>query len=338
MASPILDVRELQVEFATRAGTARAVDHVSLGIAAGQTLCIVGESGCGKSITALSIMGLVPYPGRVTGGEIRLNDADLRQMSPAELGKVRGDRVSMIFQDPSSSLNPVHTVGRQIAEVYMLHRNMGQRAAEAAAIKMLAAVGIPDPARRMKAYPHEMSGGMAQRVMIAMALACQPEVLIADEPTTALDVTIQAQILDLMRDLQRDFGTAIVLITHDLGVVAEMADHVAVMYAGQIVEFADVRTLFKSPRHPYTQALLRSVPVIGAMTDMLEVIEGRVPQLTQLPDGCLFAPRCTVRRTLEDPRCTTEVPPLAEVGDGHTCRCWRPATDTLPVSKETQPA
>ncbi|WP_370673760.1 ABC transporter ATP-binding protein [Pleomorphomonas sp. PLEO] len=337
MASPILDVSELAVEFATRAGTARAVDGVSLSITAGETLCIVGESGCGKSITALSIMGLVPYPGRVTAGEIRLNGADLRQMSAAELGKVRGDRVSMIFQDPSSSLNPVHTVGRQIAEVYMLHRNMGRREAEAAAMKMLAAVGIPDPARRMKAYPHEMSGGMAQRVMIAMALACQPEVLIADEPTTALDVTIQAQILDLMRDLQRDFGTAIVLITHDLGVVAEMADHVAVMYAGQIVEFADVRTLFKSPRHPYTQALLRSVPVIGAMTDMLEVIDGRVPQLTQLPDGCLFAPRCTVRRTLDDPRCTSEVPPLAEVNAGHNCRCWRPATEPL-ASKETPPA
>jgi oligopeptide/dipeptide ABC transporter ATP-binding protein len=338
MASPILDVRDLSVEFATRAGTARAVDGVSLRLAAGETLCIVGESGCGKSITALSIMGLVPVPGRVTGGEIRLDGTDLRQMSAADLGKVRGNRVSMIFQDPSSSLNPVHTVGRQIAEAYVLHKAMNQRDAEAAAMKMLAAVGIPDPARRMKAYPHEMSGGMAQRVMIAMALACQPEVLIADEPTTALDVTIQAQILDLMRELQRDFGTAIVLITHDLGVVAEMADHVAVMYAGQVVEFADVRTLFKAPRHPYTQALLRSVPVIGAATDMLEVIEGRVPQLTQLPDGCLFAPRCSVRRELGDRRCTTEVPPLDDVGDNHACRCWRPATDTAPVAKEKEPA
>jgi oligopeptide/dipeptide ABC transporter ATP-binding protein len=338
MESPILDVRGLTVEFATRAGTARAVDGVSLRVAAGETLCIVGESGCGKSITALSIMGLVPYPGSVKGGEIRLNGSDLRQMSAAELGKVRGDRVSMIFQDPSSSLNPVHTVGKQIAEVYRLHRDMGPREAEAAAMKMLAAVGIPDPARRMKAYPHEMSGGMAQRVMIAMALACQPEVLIADEPTTALDVTIQAQILDLMRDLQRDSGTAIVLITHDLGVVAEMADHVAVMYAGQVVEFADVRTLFRSPRHPYTQALLRSVPVIGAMTDMLEVIEGRVPQLTQLPDGCLFAPRCTVKREINDPRCTTDVPPLTDIAANHACRCWRPATDFQTVSRETQPA
>jgi oligopeptide/dipeptide ABC transporter ATP-binding protein len=336
MTSPLLDIRDLSTIFETRSGTARAVDKVSIRLRAGETLCVVGESGCGKSVTALSIMGLVPYPGKVVGGEILLGGSDLRQMSANDLGKVRGNRVSMIFQDPSSSLNPVHTVGRQIAEVYRLHRNMSAREAEAAAINMLVAVGISAPERRMKAYPHEMSGGMAQRVMIAMALACQPEVLIADEPTTALDVTIQAQILDLMRDLQRDFGTAIILITHDLGVVAEMADQVAVMYAGQVVEYADVRTLFKSPRHPYTQALLRSVPVLGATTDMLEVIDGRVPQLTQLPDGCLFAPRCSVKHDINDRRCTTTVPALLDIDEGHSCRCWRSAPADLSNPKEAQ--
>jgi oligopeptide/dipeptide ABC transporter ATP-binding protein len=322
MTDPILQVRDLDTVFTTRSGVARAVSKVSFDLEAGETLCIVGESGCGKSVTALSLADLVPYPGKVTGGEVLLGGVDLRRMTPAEISKVRGDRLSMIFQDPSSALNPVHTVGKQIAEVYRLHKNMDARQAEAAAIKLLSAVGIPDPARRMQAYPHEMSGGMAQRVMIAMALACEPEVLIADEPTTALDVTIQAQILDLMRNLQADFGTAIILITHDLGVVAEMADHVAVMYAGQIVEYADVRTLFRSPKHPYTQALLRSVPSMDASRDMLEVIEGRVPQLTRLPPGCLFAPRCVARREANEPRCTTEMPALLRVEPEHDCRCW----------------
>lgn len=332
MSEPILQVRDLSTVFATRSGTAQAVDSVSFEIAAGKTLCIVGESGCGKSITALSVADLVPYPGAVTGGEVLLAGVDLRKMTPADISKVRGNRLSMIFQDPSSSLNPVHTVGRQIAEVYRLHKGMDAKQAEEAAIRLLTAVGIPDPARRMKAYPHEMSGGMAQRIMIAMALACEPEVLIADEPTTALDVTIQAQILDLMRQLQSDYGTAIILITHDLGVVAEMADHVAVMYAGQIVEHADVRTLFRSPQHPYTKALLRSVPRMDAGTDMLEVIEGRVPQLTDLPPGCRFAPRCAARRGADEPRCTTTVPPLLAVGVEHSCRCWL----TAPSAGETR--
>lgn len=322
MTQPILEIRNLETRFETSSGTARAVDGVSMSLRAGETLCVVGESGCGKSITALSVMGLVPHPGKVVGGEIMFHDRDLRSISEAELTKVRGNRISMIFQDPSSSLNPVHTVGEQIAEVYRLHKNMNQRQAETASIDMLTATGIPDPEQRMKAYPHEMSGGMAQRVMIAMALACQPEVLIADEPTTALDVTIQAQILDLMRDLQKDFGTATILITHDLGIVAEMADHVAVMYAGQVVEFADVKTLFKSPQHPYTQALLRSIPVIGEHQEMLEVIEGRVPPLTHLPEGCLFAPRCVPRRENNEPRCETDVPPLFDLGHEHQCRCW----------------
>ncbi|WP_176084390.1 ABC transporter ATP-binding protein [Martelella sp. HB161492] len=322
MTGPILDIRNLSTVFETRAGTATAVDRVSIRLQAGETLCVVGESGCGKSVTAMSIMGLVAYPGKVVGGEILLDGDDLTEKSPDALSRIRGNRISMIFQDPSSSLNPVHTVGAQIAEVFMLHQNMGKREAAVAAEKMLADVGIPDAARRMKAYPHEMSGGMAQRVMIAMALACRPEVLIADEPTTALDVTIQAQILDLMRDLQRDFGTAIILITHDLGVVAEMADNVAVMYAGQVVEYADVRSLFRAPEHPYTQALLRSVPVIGEETEELEVISGRVPQLTQLPPGCLFSPRCAARQQENEPRCETERPPIVGTGGGRSCRCW----------------
>ena len=336
MSDPILQVRELSTVFSTRSGVARAVDNVSFEIGAGKTLCIVGESGCGKSITALSVADLVPYPGAVTGGEVLLAGVDLRKMTPAEISKVRGDRLSMIFQDPSSSLNPVHTVGRQIAEVYRLHKGMNERQAEAAAVRLLTAVGIPDPARRMKAYPHQMSGGMAQRIMIAMALACEPEVLIADEPTTALDVTIQAQILDLMRQLQSDYGTAIILITHDLGVVAEMADHVAVMYAGQIVEYADVRTLFRSPQHPYTKALLRSVPSMQSSTEMLEVIEGRVPQLTNLPQGCRFAPRCAARRSADEPRCTTSVPPLLPVGENHSCRCWLTSTTADAIQEKAE--
>lgn len=336
MSDPILQVRDLSTAFTTRNGHALAVDKVSIELKAGETLCVVGESGCGKSITALSIAGLVPFPGKVVGGEVLLGGIDLRKMTPAQTSKIRGNRLSMIFQDPSSALNPVHTVGKQIAEVYRLHKGMNDAEARAAAIKLLAAVGIPDPERRMKAYPHEMSGGMAQRIMIAMALACQPEVLIADEPTTALDVTIQAQILELMRELQKDFGTAIILITHDLGVVAEMADHVAVMYAGQVVEYADVRTLFRSPQHPYTKALLRSIPSMDAGQEMLEVIEGRVPQLTQLPQGCRFAPRCTLRREANDPRCTTAVPELVSVGAGQDCRCWVTGSPVAETTKQAE--
>lgn len=319
MASPILDVRDLSVEFATRAGTARAVDGVSLRLAAGETLCIVGESGCGKSITALSIMGLVPFPGRVTGGEIRLDGTDLRQMSAADLGKVRGNRVSMIFQDPSSSLNPVHTVGRQIAEAYVLHKAMNQRDAEAAAMKMLAAVGIPDPARRMKAYPHEMSGGMAQRVMIAMALACRPSLLIADEPTTALDVSIQDQILKLMRKLQAEVGMSILFITHDLGVVAELCSRVIVMYGGLVMEEAPIDALFENPMHPYTRGLLASIPSIDQdKARRLTPIAGSPPDMIHPPMGCPFAPRCPHARGI----CQTQLPPYTSVGEGRRSMCW----------------
>lgn len=321
-AEPILKVENLSTWFDTRAGVAKAVDGVSFSLSPGETLCVVGESGCGKSITALSLIGLVPKPGRVVSGEIDFKGLDLRALSNRQIAAVRGNRVSMIFQDPSSALNPVHTVGKQIAEVYQLHKGLNAKQARTASIAMLTSVGIPEPETRMQSYPHEMSGGMAQRIMIAMALACQPEVLIADEPTTALDVTIQAQILDLMRDLQNDFGTATLLITHDLGIVAEMADKVAVMYAGQIVEYADVRTLFKSPQHPYTRALMRSVPSMGEVQDMLEVIEGRVPPLTALPTGCRFAPRCAEYKETPDPRCETEPPELENVAKEQSCRCW----------------
>lgn len=318
----ILEVKGLSTWFETRAGTAKAVDGVSLSLKAGETLCIVGESGCGKSVTALSIMGLVPKPGRVVEGEVLFRGEDLTKMREKELSDVRGNLISMIFQDPSSALNPVHTVGDQIIEVYRLHKGMSYADAEAASIQMLEATGIPDPKTRMRAYPHEMSGGMAQRIMIAMALACQPTVLIADEPTTALDVTIQAQILDLMRDLQKETGTSTVLITHDLGIVAEMADNVAVMYAGQMVEFADVHTLFKNPQHPYTKALLRSIPMIGEKQEMLEVIKGRVPNLMNPPPGCRFAPRCSARLEANEPRCLTDIPELVQLADNQLCRCW----------------
>lgn len=321
-AAPVLELRNLSTWFYTRDGIAKAVDGVSLSVREGQTLCIVGESGCGKSVTALSVMGLVPHPGRIVDGEILFRDDDLRRMNERELARLRGNRISMIFQDPGSALNPVHTVGRQIAEVYRLHKGLGARDAEAESVRMLASTGIPDPDRRMSSYPHELSGGMAQRVMIAMALACKPAVLIADEPTTALDVTIQAQILDLMRELKSEIGTSMILITHDLGVVAEMADQVAVMYAGQLVEFGDVGTLFSQPTHPYTKALLRSIPVMGERQRMLEVIKGRVPSLTALPQGCRFAPRCAARVAGNDPRCDTAIPELNELNGGHTSRCW----------------
>ncbi len=319
---PILEINNLSTRFDTRAGSAVAVDNVTLSLKPGETLCIVGESGCGKSITALSIMGLVPHPGSIIGGEVIFHGENLREKTQRQLADVRGNLISMIFQDPASALNPVHTVGQQIAEVYQLHKGMNKKQAFDASVAMLSATGIPDPETRMRAYPHEMSGGMAQRIMIAMALACQPEVLIADEPTTALDVTIQAQILDLMRNLQDDTGTATILITHDLGIVAEMADNVAVMYAGQVVEFADVNTLFKSPQHPYTQALLRSIPVIGKDQEMLEVIEGRVPNLLAPPKGCRFAPRCELNKSTGDARCQNEIPELSDVGAGHQARCW----------------
>jgi oligopeptide/dipeptide ABC transporter ATP-binding protein len=321
-AEPILRVEGLYTSFRTRDGIVKAVDGIDFHVDAGEILGLVGESGCGKSVTSMSIMRLVAKPGRIDAGRITFDGRDLLTLSDREMRKIRGDRISMIFQQPQGSLNPVWNVGRQIGEVLEIHRNMKSRVARARALELLRMVGIPDPERRLTAYPHEMSGGMAQRVMIAMALACEPEVLIADEPTTALDVTIQAQILDLIRALRAQTGTAIILITHDLGVVAEMCDRVAVMYAGEIVEQTDVVSLFRDPLHPYTRGLIGSIPVVGAVKDELAVIPGNVPNLIDLPKGCRFAPRCAARVT-EDVRLAGDVhPSLLPVGSGHEVRCW----------------
>jgi oligopeptide/dipeptide ABC transporter ATP-binding protein len=318
----VLEVRNLATSFYTRSGIVRAVTGVDFNVRRGEIVGLVGESGCGKSVTALSILGLVVPPGRVESGDVRFDGKDLRGLSGAQLRSLRGDRIAMIFQQPQSSLNPVLDVGFQLSEVLEIHRNMKRRAARDRALELLRMVGIPDPKRRLKSYPFEMSGGMAQRVMIAMALACEPEMLIADEPTTALDVTIQAQILDLMRRLQRETGTAIILITHDLGVVAEMCDRVAVMYAGEIVEQTDTPTLFRKPQHPYTQGLIGSVPILGQATDELSVIPGIVPSLIDLPPGCRFAPRCRSRVEHNVTPADSVHPELRPTAGGHSVRCW----------------
>jgi oligopeptide/dipeptide ABC transporter ATP-binding protein len=319
---PLLEVRGLRTSFKTRDGSVKAVDGIDFHVDRGEIMGLVGESGCGKSVTALSIMRLVARPGRVDAGEIMFDGTNLLTVSDEQMRKVRGDRISMIFQQPTSSLNPVWDVGRQIEEVLQIHRAMKGTAAQARALELLRMVGIPDPERRLRAFPHEMSGGMAQRVMIAMALACEPELLIADEPTTALDVTIQAQILDLIRNLRDETGTAIILITHDLGVVAEMCDRVAVMYAGEIVEQSDVATLFREPRHPYTQGLIGSIPVVGEVRDELAVIPGNVPNLIDLPVGCRFAPRCMARVQESVPLAFDVHPELRPIGSDHDVRCW----------------
>jgi oligopeptide/dipeptide ABC transporter ATP-binding protein len=322
----LLSVQGLQTSFHTRDGVVRAVTGVDFHVDRGEIMGLVGESGCGKSVTSLSIMRLVPSPGRIEAGEIIFDGEDLLKMPLNDMRRLRGDRMSMIFQQPTSSLNPVMNVGRQVGEVLEIHRKMKRSAARKRSLELLKMVGIPDPERRLKAYPHEMSGGMAQRVMIAMALALEPELLIADEPTTALDVTIQAQILDLMRALRSEIGTAIVLITHDLGVVAEMCDRVAVMYAGEIVEQADVATLFREPRHPYTQGLIGSIPVMGVVRDELVTIPGNVPNLISLPGGCRFSPRCFAREPFEvDQQAQTRHPallPIGAVGAEQAVRCW----------------
>jgi oligopeptide/dipeptide ABC transporter ATP-binding protein len=319
---PLLEVKGLHTSFFTRDGVVRAVDGIDFHVDRGEIMGLVGESGCGKSVTSLSIMRLVASPGRIVAGEILFDGTDLLTIPDDQMREIRGDRISMVFQQPTSSLNPVMEVGKQIQEVLRIHRNMKGTAAHARAAELLRMVGIPDPERRLKAFPHEMSGGMAQRVMIAMALACEPELLIADEPTTALDVTIQAQILDLMRNLRDETGTAIVLITHDLGVVAEMCDRVAVMYAGEIVEYTDVTSLFREPLHPYTKGLIGSIPVVGDVKDELAVIPGNVPNLIDLPKGCRFAPRC-VARVEEDVAIALEVHPnLHPIRPGHEVRCW----------------
>ncbi len=322
LGETLLEVRDLHTSFYTRDGVVTAVDGVSIDIKRGEILGLVGESGCGKSVTSLSILRLVGSPGKIDSGEILFEGRNLLNLSASEMTQIRGDRISMIFQQPTSSLNPVFKVGDQIAEVLQIHQGLSKNEGRERAIDLMTQVGIPDPQRRVKAYPHEMSGGMAQRVMIAMALASKPDLLIADEPTTALDVTIQAQILDLMRNLQKEYGAAIILITHDLGVVAEMANRIAVMYAGQIVEEARTEELFRNPKHPYTQGLIASIPVLGEIKDELDVIPGNVPNLINLPPGCRFAPRCRARTEKGLKICTEKVPDLKPVATAHTVRCW----------------
>jgi peptide/nickel transport system ATP-binding protein len=337
--TPILEVKGLRTSFYTRAGAIRAVTGVDFHVNEGEVLGLVGESGCGKSVTSLSILGLVGEPGVVEGGEVLFGGRDLLKLSQDEMRKVRGDRIAMIFQQPQSSLNPVMKVGPQIAEALLIHRGLDEKGARQRSLELMDMVGIPDPKARYEAYPFEMSGGMAQRVMIAIALSCEPELLIADEPTTALDVTIQAQILDLMRVLQRETGTAIVLITHDLGVVAEMCDRAAVMYAGEIVEQTDVRTLFAEPKHPYTRGLIGAVPVPGEILDELATIPGSVPNLIELPEACRFSPRCAAKVEHGCVLADRVHPELRATDDDHLVRCWlyhhqdgslRPDPDTWP--------
>jgi peptide/nickel transport system ATP-binding protein len=317
MSAPLLELRQLSVSFATDDGTVRAVDGIDLALQRGRTLGLVGESGCGKSVTSLAVMGLLPPENSTVSGEVHFDGRDLLKIPVRELRDLRGAQLAMIFQEPMTSLNPSYTIGNQIVEAIQRHQGLDAAAAKARAIEMLKLVRSPE--KRFDDYPHKLSGGMRQRAMIAMALACGPQLLIADEPTTALDVTIQAQILDLMRGLRRDTGTAIILITHDLGVVAEMADDVAVMYAGQIVERASVASLFARPEHPYTVGLLGSIPRLDEKRERLPSIEGRVPDMTQPPVGCRFAARCPFVETA----CRAEAPALLEVAPGHLSRCRR---------------
>jgi len=318
----ILEVRGLKTYFYIDDGVVKAVDGVDFDVRRGEIVALVGESGCGKSVTSFSIMQLVGTPGKVVGGEVLFNGQDLLKLPEADMRLLRGDRLSMIFQQPTSCLNPVFRVGDQIAEVLQIHRGMDKKEGWKKAEHLLRTVGIPEPEKRVHSYPHELSGGMAQRVMIAMALACEPELLIADEPTTALDVTIQAQILDLMRGLQGQLGASIILITHDMGVVAEMASRVSVMYAGRVVEQAIVETLFDNPLHPYTHGLLASIPVMGVVKDRLDTIPGAVPNLIDLPPGCKFAPRCLARLEHNLEVCTEREPDLVEYAPDHYVRCW----------------
>ncbi|WP_018885509.1 ABC transporter ATP-binding protein [Paenibacillus massiliensis] len=314
----LLEVTDLRTEFITDSGVIRAVDGVSLSVRQGEALGIVGESGCGKSITSLSIMQLLPKRiGRVASGEVRFKGKDMLKLSRREIRQVRGNHMAMIFQEPMTSLNPVFKIGKQISESARYHLKLGKKEAWERSVDMLRKVGIPRPERIAEQYPHQLSGGMRQRVMIAMAMVCSPQLLIADEPTTALDVTIQAQILDLMRELQRTENMAIMMITHDLGVVAEMCDRVMVMYAGQVVEETDVKTLFSNPKHPYTRGLMASLPQLAGDQKRLSSIPGQVPNPAHMPAGCRFAPRCPVKQE----QCELMQPELLEIEPGHRCRC-----------------
>ncbi|MGM0651717.1 MAG: ABC transporter ATP-binding protein [Bacillota bacterium] len=314
--SPLLQVNNLKIEFQTDRAKILAVDGIDLTLDKGKTLGLVGESGCGKSVTALAIMGLLPPHARVSG-RIYYKDQDLLKLKKREMNNIRGNQLSMIFQEPMTSLNPVFTIEYQMAEVLSLHKGQNRKEIRRKIIELLSLVGIPNPDRRMKDFPHRLSGGMRQRVMIAMAMACEPDILIADEPTTALDVTIQAQILDLMNDLQNQLQTSLVMITHDLGVIAQVAHDVAVMYAGHIMEYSPVKHLFAEPLHPYTRGLLKTIPQIARKQNRLEEIKGTVPHMSKVPPGCRFNDRCSERM----PVCVEEVPPVKEI-NGRTVRCW----------------
>jgi len=335
VADPLLSVRNLKTYFYTDEGVVRAVDGLSYDLQRGETLGIVGESGCGKSVHALSVMRLIPTPpGKIVDGQIFFEGRDLLKLSDEEMRKIRGNRIAMVFQEPMTSLNPVLTIGEQIAEAVMLHQRLDKRAAWGRAAEMLDRVKIPLAKQRVKDYPHQFSGGMRQRVMIAMALSCNPSVLLADEPTTALDVTIQAQIIELMRELQRDFGTSIIMITHNLGVVAEMCDNVVVMYAGRPVEHTDIKRTFKEPKHPYTWGLLHSVPKLYVRQERLVPIEGQPPSLIDLPPGCSFAPRCPFAMEV----CVQVDPPDLTVSPGHTAKCWLYSDKATEKEKEAAAA
>ena len=315
---PLLEVKGLKTYFHTDDGIVKAVDGVSFEVYSGETLGIVGESGCGKSVTSLSVMRLLDEKGEIAGGEILFDGKDIRALSDEEMRKMRGNDMAMIFQEPMTALNPVYTIGDQITEAILLHQDVDKETARKMAIDMLRKVGIPEPEKRIDEYPHELSGGMRQRAMIAMSLSCNPKLLFADEPTTALDVTIQAQILELMLELQKEYGMAIVMITHDLGVIAEMAERVVVMYAGKVVEYADVVTLFKDPKHPYTWGLMNAIPRLDEDKDVLYNIPGVVPDPLDFPKGCRFNTRCP----LATDKCRTEEPPLVEIEPGHKAACW----------------
>ena len=318
--TPLLRVSDLKTYFYTEEGVGRAVDGVTFELDRGETLGLVGESGCGKSVSALSVMRLVPEPpGKIESGQILLKGRNLLELTEDDMCAIRGDDVAMIFQEPMTSLNPVLTCGYQIVEAVLLHQKVSKQEARQRAIEMLKMVGIPAPEQRIDEYPHQLSGGMRQRVMIAMALSCNPDLLIADEPTTALDVTIQAQILELLERLQQDLSMAILLITHDLGVIAETADRIAVMYAGKIVEYASTEKLFENPSHPYSGGLLHSIPRLGQLRERLEIIPGMVPDARYYPRGCRFSPRCP----LADAHCMEEEPPLEKLEDGHWVSCWK---------------
>ncbi len=317
--SIVLDIRNLKSHFFTAKGEVPAVDGVSIQVPAGKIIGIVGESGCGKSMTAMSVMGLLRYPGKVVDGTITLDGRDITHLSPKELSTVRGNELSMIFQEPMTSLNPVITVGRQVREAILLHQKVSRDEAKKRVIEIFREVGIPEPEKRYNSYPHQLSGGLRQRVMIGMAMVCKPKVMIADEPTTALDVTIEAQILRLMKKLCREQGTSIILITHNMGVVAETCDYVYVMYAGKVMEQAETFALFENTSHPYTQGLLKSIPKLNEKAERLYTIEGVVPNLLHLPEGCNFCTRCTEA----DARCRKEKPALYQAGDGHGVRCFK---------------